>query len=329
LRILFLRRRGEGTIAAARHFHDFEQEVGKLADCVWAGRDWPLYLAGEPLEMTIARVMPDVDWVIDRERNTPLPHNRDYKAACYLSDLHGRGSAGIRNDPKGHLDIINQIGYDIAFLKYEEIHFYDVDPRLFMTELEPQTVFLPWSVSVEEFKPKKTKAWDVAFIGTGRARVYPLRGILDRELRGYCEERGLRLLFSKRTRGTVTFTNQQLYEHPGFYFGPRYADALSKTRFFIFGCSIYRYPLVKYFEAAAAGCVVVANEPSSAEKLGFIDGETYVCVTNENWKDRLDYYLENPEEADRIAVNARNLILERHTHKIRAEQFVRCLREFE
>lgn len=328
MKVLFLRRKGEGTIAAARHYHDFEQEVGKLVDGVWAGKGWSLYVENELFERTVERVMPDADWVIDRERNTPLPHNRDYKVACYLSDLHSRGGAKIKNDPEKHIELINRVGYDAVFLKYEEIHSFNLDPHIFMNELEPHVFFLPWSVDTEEFKPKRTKRWDIAFIGTVRGRVYPFRAILERDLSDFCRQRNLRILFSKRAGNLTSFTNQQLYNHPDYYFGPRYADALSKTSFFVFGCSIFRYPLVKYFESSASGCVAVANEPSSAEKLGFVDGETYVSVTKENWKSKLDYYLEHPEEANNIAINARKLILERHTHEIRAKQFVKCLREF-
>jgi len=328
LKILFLRRKGEGTIAAARHFHDFEQEVGKFADCKWAGREWPLYVEDESLKETVERVMPDADWVIDRERNTPIPHDRDYKTACYLSDLHSRGSARIKNDPERHVEFINQMGYDVAILKYEEIHSFGLSPRIFVDNLKPKILFLPWSVNAEEFNPRRIKRWEVAFIGSIRGRVYPFRVILQHDLPRFCRERNLRFLFSKRARNLTSFTNQQLYDHPDYYFGPRYADALSKIRFFIFGCSIFRYPLVKYFEAMSSGCVVVADEPSSAEKLGFIDGETYVSVTRENWEDKLDYYLGHPEEADNIAVNARNLVLEKHTHEIRAKHFVKYLKGF-
>jgi len=329
LKILFLRRKGEKTIAAGRHYYGFEQEVGKLADCLWAGMNWSLYRENELFEETVERVMPDADWVIDRERNVPIPANRDYRTACYLSDLHGRGSANIRNDPKAHVDFVNQLGYDAAFLKYEEIHGYNVNPLIFLNELKPRTFFLPWSMDEDEFKPAQPKKWDVAFIGTARRRVYPLRAILERDLPSFCEKRNLRLLFSKRTRDQTSFTGQQLYNHPSYYFGPRYSEALSKTRFFIFGCSIFRYPLAKFFEAIASGCVTVVNEPSMAERLGFIDGETYVSITEENWKDRLDYYLRHPEEEKRIATNARNLFLRRHTHKVRAKQFIKHLRDFE
>jgi len=326
LRILFLRRRGEKTIAAGRHYHELEQEVGKLAECLWAGKGWPLYREGELFEETVERVMPDADWVVDRERSMPIPNNRNYGVACYLSDLHGRGSAGIRNDPQAHVDFVNQLGYDAAFLKYEEIYSFYVNPRIFLDELKPKTFFLPWSVDEEEFKPDKQKNWDIAFIGSTRGRVYPLRSMLERSLPAFCRDRGLRLLFSRRTNVQTSFTNQQLYDHPDYYFGPRYADALSKTRFFIFGCSIFRYPLAKYFESMAAGCVVFANEPASAEKLGFIDGKTYVSISEKNWEDRLDYYLRHQEEADDIATNARKLIIEKHTHKIRAKQFMKYLK---
>ena len=165
LKILFLRRNGEGTIAAARHFHAFEQKVGEFADCMWAGRDWPLFRSYESVDETVQRVMPDVDWVIDRERDEKSESNRTYRIGAHLSDLHSRGSSGIRNDPEKYIEVVNQVGYDTIFLKYEEVHSFDLDPRIFINKLEPKTIFLPWSVDAEEFKPKKVKKWDVSFLG--------------------------------------------------------------------------------------------------------------------------------------------------------------------
>lgn len=329
MKILFLRRKGKETLGAARHYHAFEQKVGEFADCKWAGRGWPLYQPRETVDETVQRVMPDVDWVLDRERDEKSKTDRSYYVGAYLSDLHSRGSSGIRNDPEKYIEVVNQVGYDAIFLKYEEVHNFDLDPRIFMNKLDPRTFFLPWSIDTEKFKPKKSKRWDVGFLGAGRGGTYPFRAILREELLTFCEKRGLRLLFKRKPRGLSAFTNQQLYEHPDYYFGPRYADALSKIRFFIFGCSIFRYPLVKYFEAMAAGCTVVANEPSSAKKLGFIDRENYVCITKDNWKEKLDYYLDNLGEAQKIASAGRKLMIDRHTHEIRAKQFLNMLKTFE
>ena len=45
------------------HRHFFEQAIGRIADCEWAGHGHELHVPGEDLNDTIRRVMPDADWV--------------------------------------------------------------------------------------------------------------------------------------------------------------------------------------------------------------------------------------------------------------------------
>jgi len=70
----------------------------------------------------------------------------------------------------------------------------------------------------------------------------------------------------------------------------------------------------------------MVNEPSEAEELGFVDGVNYVKIGLGDWKEKLVYYAKHREEAEEIALNGRRLILERHTHEIRAREFMEMLK---
>jgi len=53
-----------------------------------------------------------------------------------------------------------------------------------------------------------------------------------------------------------------------------------------------------------------------------------VKINEENWEEKLDYYLENPEKAKQIAENGREHIVKYHNHQVRAKTFIRILEEF-
>lgn len=323
MKILFMRHRGEGLVGGPAKHHEFEQEVGKMAECKWAGKGWPSYKPNESMNQTVKRVMPDADWVIDSDDGFELPSNRDYKVGAFLSDLHAKWNMDIRT-PHCFVDMINATGYDGVFLKYLHIHGIAAQPDLFLRQLKTRTHFLPWSVDPDKFKPLE-KTIDVAFLGS-IGSVYPLRNALWKGLPRFCMERGLRLLMREppMSEGSVRKTSN--YRGDARYIvGEDYEKTLGQTKILPFGSSKYRYATQKYTEGASAGCLVVADEPSDAEALGFIDGETYVAITINNWKNKLDYYISNPSEAERIAFKGRQLILERHTHRRRAEEFLKIL----
>ena len=69
------------------------------------------------------------------------------------------------------------------------------------------------------------------------------------------------------------------------------------------------------------------DAPGAAKELGFIDGKTYVEINEQNWRNKMAYYLGNPSQAKSIATEARKLILSCHNHSIRARQFIEMLKE--
>lgn len=323
MKILFMRRKGEGIIGGPGKYHEFEQEVGKLAYCKWAGKGWSLYKPNESMNQTVKRVMPDADWVIDSDNGFKLPSKRDYKVGAFISDLHGKWNKGIRT-PRAFVDLINATGYDGVFLKYLHIYGTNDPPDLFPRHIKTKVHYLPWSVDPNKFKPLN-KTIDVAFLGSVGS-VYPLRNSMWKRLPPFCERQKARLLIREPPRADGSVRKISKYSDDDHYIvGEDYEEKLGRTRIFPFGSSKYRYAIQKYTEGASARCLVMADEPSDAEALGLIDGENYVSITINKWKSILDYYLSHPSEVERIARNGRQLILERHTHVHRAKEFLSIL----
>lgn len=319
--ILLLTRKGEGYVGAPQTRHEFEQELTKHCNCVFAGEGWPLYRAEEPMDVTVTRVMPDADWVIDRDNDlhNKKPPNRRYKVGLFISDLHGKHHYGVKT-PTGFTDMINAAGYDRVWMRYPRIYGTSHSSDVVYKGLEAETQWVPWSVSPDKFR-RHTPKWDVSFIGS-RGHCYPLRNDVWENIHGVA--RGYKVLRREAPKGK-TFTRDVKSLTSSYVVGENYAKTLGESRMLLFGCSIYRYATQKFFEAPACHCLVVSNKPGMAEQLGFVDGKTYVEVSTENWKKRLLYLLENPSYVQRVARAGMKNVLMNHSHEKRVKEWLKKL----
>lgn len=308
-------------MGAPQTFHEFEQAVGKIANCKWCGEGWGDYVLNESTSASVKRIMPDADWVIVNknhlERVAPSKERR-YKVGVFLSDLHGKTSHDI-NSPVIFRDYLNTLNYDAFFLKYLELHGCGINPHLFEETLKGGVYHLPWSVDCDKHAWCNKKI-DVTFAGNV-SETYPLRKEMWNNL--YHVARGYKIVRALKPDGKTFDRKLAEVEHP--YVGEDYCRLLNETKIMIFDCSKYRYPVQKYFEASASGCLMVCDEPSSAKKLGFIDGETYVDVNLYDWDSVLRYCLENYDSVKRIMRNGLKNTLMNHSHEKRAKEFVEML----
>ena len=74
-----------------------------------------------------------------------------------------------------------------------------------------------------------------------------------------------------------------------------------------------------------SGALVMADKPFHADDLGLEDGYTYVEINEENWKEKLEYYLEDDQLRETIARKGRENALNKLTHKIVAKKFLNAL----
>ena len=328
MRILLLRTRGEWAYGGLLYFYEFEQELAKKADCIHAGPGWPLYREGETVDQTVKRIYggDSPDWVIDRERVEILNPNRDYFVGHNLTDIHGRAGSNIGN-PKDLLKVINTIGYDAVFMKAPYIYNCEVPPTYYIDHLQPKMFFLPYSIDPEKYYPRFPKKWDITFIGSSASR-YPFRESVKSELPQFCEKHGFTVLIKHKGPRPCLYAAKQEND-PEFYVRDRYADALGRSRFFPFCGGIHGYPVQKYFEVPASGCISLATKVLGVgDALGLVDGENYVEVTKSNWKKWLLYYDKNKDEAQHVIRNGRKLMLTRHTHEVRVQEFLKMLKTF-
>ena len=88
-----------------------------------------------------------------------------------------------------------------------------------------------------------------------------------------------------------------------------YIDAINRSKIFINSNGTYGAVLMKYFEAMACRSLLITDEPIDAAMMGFIDGENIVFYRNiADAVKKIRYYLDNPEERERIANNGYRLV---------------------
>jgi glycosyltransferase involved in cell wall biosynthesis len=77
--------------------------------------------------------------------------------------------------------------------------------------------------------------------------------------------------------------------------------------------SIFGYPLKKYFEYMANGCVVVGQMPKNKDELGFKHLHNVCECSIDEIPDVIDFLIKNESIRLKIAKNARDLILNMYT----------------
>ncbi|MBY6036300.1 glycosyltransferase [Fictibacillus nanhaiensis] len=114
----------------------------------------------------------------------------------------------------------------------------------------------------------------------------------------------------------------------GYVVGESYARYLNRSKIFFTCDSVYKFPVLKYFEALACHTLLLAPGSKELLDLGFIDNMTYVSINQNNFAQKAEHFLANDAERNRIIRNGYALIKQRHTTAIRAKEMVNTIRRF-
>lgn len=340
LRILFNTIRSENLVTLNVVYY-LEQEVAKLTDCQWCGAGWETHVPGETIDETVKRLYgndpPDVivNNSADHEMNKRVAREKTVetpKTVMTVNDMHV--------GPKEIVATANQ-GYDGVLMRYMHSPYKKTpllfnlalytkfDDNYYLDNLEVAKQHSPWFTDSRIYRPMDEKIYDVVFLGAYRRRIYPLRYKIFNELPHLSERKGWRYLIKGRPPGRTNLRDIQELEKQGYIVGPRYAETIAKAKVFIFGTSIFRYPVSKFFEAMGSGTLVMADKPQSAQELHFEAGENYVEINRDNWKETLEYYLEDDTERERIARNGYETVMKYHASDKRARRLVDFLKKLE
>jgi glycosyltransferase involved in cell wall biosynthesis len=82
----------------------------------------------------------------------------------------------------------------------------------------------------------------------------------------------------------------------------------------------------RFFEVAACGSLLMTTPADSEEWLGFVEGHNYETFESiVEMEGKVKWYLDNPNDLERVASNGRELIEERHTDKIRIQELTELI----
>jgi len=335
LNILFITENFRDTVRQDALYY-LEQEVGKNTNCRWAGIGWPQFKLNEPMDKTVKRIMPNADWVIYfdfgvRFRNTPvnmLPKaERNYKVATYIVDLHRNPSKFMRRLNSSELDALLMTTIRLGSQRVNSRNS-PIPPDYYINNLKIPFLHMPPCINPEIYKPiGGEKRFDVAFLGLPMMTHYPLRHMMWEELPALAEKEGWTTLIRNTPPGLALDKKISRLIQQGHLVGRKYAEALASSKIFLFGTSIYKYPLIKFYEGMACGACVVADVPLSAEELHLIPDWNFVAVNEDNWKEKLKYYVKHDAEREAIARRGYETVMKYHMVEVRAKQLVQFLEE--
>lgn len=185
----------------------------------------------------------------------------------------------------------------------------------------------PW-ISPIRFRPiSGPEKFDVILLGSTHYLQYPIRHAVKKGLPKLAAQKGWKYLVRDRPPGVSSTRKISDYEHSEYYAGDRYAEIMGSSKSTTFDSSIYKYPLVRYWEAMACKCLVLADTPLTAEDIHLRPGHNFVEVSVNNWGEKLEYYLENDSERERVIDRGYETVMKYHTAEIRARQLVDFLEE--
>ncbi len=266
---------------------------------------------------------------LQRQSGAHLSYERDDGDYDVCIGGKGKVSVKIQTDihrtkkhktPQEIAAALNNKGWDIILMRYTHMNYDGIPATFYQDSLSARVVFFPWSFCPKRWSCSEQKDNDVVLLGSTKESMYPIRAAIRKSLPlPYKTISGNVSMAIKRDKAAL----KKMYNN--IYVGKKYIQALQRSKVMLTDASKYGCPVKKYFEAMATGCLLMADRPNHAENIGLIDGETYVEISKDNWREKLDYYLANDTERLRITRNARELFEAKHTNEVRVKQLLKLL----
>ncbi|WP_077615587.1 glycosyltransferase family protein [Caenibacillus caldisaponilyticus] len=299
IKLLFITKDFSNHVERSSYY--LSQELAKRTDLMLWSKDGGILdilerIPKRPDFILVNDFKPDYSPFIRKLRQSPVP------TGIIMHDLKYK----IRQRKR----FIEQEGIRHIFSIYRD-PFYRYYP-----EYAERMIWLPHHVPLSIFKDYgEEKTIDWLMTGAIYPHIYPLRNKMYHALMRECGFRyiphpGYRNIGKRET---------------GVYVGQNYARLLNRSKIVLTCASVEQFPVLKYYEAAACGALLLATVNQEISDLGFIDGQTMVAINEHNFVEKAKYYLQHEDERRRIAENGMALIRSRHSTAKRAEELVQAI----
>ena len=229
----------------------------------------------------------------------------DIPYGVYLYDLH------FQIDER--IEALRRENVQIIFTHYRD-KFYE-----WYGEFSDKMRWLPQHVNTNIFKNYSLrKDIDFLLMGAVHEYVYPLRQkMLDtmRNKTGFVYH------------GHPGYRNFEDHEREHYYVGKKYAQEINRAKMFLTDSSCFNYPVGKYFEVPGSMSLLLAPTFPELEDLGFIPGENFVSVTEDDLEEKAEYYLSHEREREIITKRGYEFVHSEHSTIKRAKDLVRMIED--
>ena len=291
------------------HFYD---ELSKQVDVIFVGKGYEIE--------NVEDITDSFDWCI----NCKYPNA---KSVRIRTDNH-RDSK--HNTPHGIVKTLNKDKWDLVLNRCLNFTYPGIEPSFYLDNLNMPCKSLMWSLDEDIFSyNEENKKNDIVFAGASSSS-YPIRAQISKEIHKFSKTNNYKLFTGKRpghVKKDLNYLLKYKDNKKTVKVGIEYVKLLQNSKLMLTCGSKYNIPVRKYFESIATGCLLLADKTHNWDEVGLVDGESFVEINENNWKEKTKYYLENDKERIRIIRNARKVFEERHTNKIRVNQLISILKE--
>ena len=197
--------------------------------------------------------------------------------------------------------------FDVFFTRYNNIlkqHSWLKDQNI---------KWLPHGFDPDVFKDYRNyKKWDCLMVGRIQPKIYPLRWKAHQQISNS------NIVYNKVERPEENVPKQM--RRPVHR---EYAEMINCSKITFTCSSVFKYPVMKYFEIPACNSALFADYNREIGDLGFEPNRTMVDLTG--FKDirvLVKSWLNSPKMLEELSQNGYDLIHERHTAEKRAEQLI-------
>jgi hypothetical protein len=226
-------------------------------------------------------------------------------------------------------------GYILIYTRSTNYLYKDIS--LQMDDLDNKTHFIEDMGYAGYYVPKeniisskslsKSRSFDCLITGQMHPHIYPFRYLASQNIK---KNKDLKIVdFSNEYLGTIkkieemqrdmlsngtslvdfqTDSTILMRNHK-----KQFENMMRDSKVGIMCSSIFDYPLKKYFEYMANGCVVVGQMPKNKDDLGFKHLHNVCECSLEEIPDAIDFLMKNENIRLKIAKNARDLVLNSYT----------------
>ena len=286
--------------------------------------------ARKNLNETVETIMPDADWVILSGMGFNPPKKRDYKIALFLADIHCARS--LKLSPQELCKYLNKKTFDAYLMHYTKLAyqaiptFKPIEHDYYLTHLKgPKLHFAPALDPSYSYPSDKPKKYDVAFLARAHEYVHALRYKIMTGLPKLARNNGWKVIIRERPPGRTGQRSIKKMLKKGYIVGQKYNETLARSKAFIFGLGLFKYPALKFVEGMSTRTCVFSDPPLTAKSLHYIPDWNFVRINGSNWRRKLKYYLRHDEEREEIAENGYQTFMKYHTVDVRAGQLARFL----